>query len=183
MSSILRRIVFISSYPPRHCGIASFTMSLVKSLNELSPDLETKVIAVNNMQNFDYNEDVVFTISKNLKDDYTKAAEVINNISPDIICLQHEFGLFHPIFLVNLLKRIKGKVVTVLHSIAPFRCTSQSFKKLCHLSNVITVMINRAALILSKFYSVDNYKMGWFISLGNYGNTFIRTTKPHIAFL
>ena len=91
-------ILFMSTYPPRECGIGTFTKDLSGYINKsFSPSIKTKILALNkNGSNiYNYPKNVIFQISDNEVEDYIEAAKKVNR-SEDIklVCIQHEFGIF-----------------------------------------------------------------------------------------
>ena len=89
------RAIYIASYPPRKCGIATFTRDLTTAINNVNPYAPAEIVALNDAdQSYDYPWEVKFRIRQHRKADYTMAARYINQSSADVVCLQHEFGLF-----------------------------------------------------------------------------------------
>lgn len=117
------KVLYISSYVPRMCGIATFTEDLTNSITQRSARNSRGIIAMNDPgQKYDYGPEVVFQIRQNLITDYRKAADFINNSDYDIVNLQHEFGIFggkDGEYILELLRLVKKPVVTCLHTILP----------------------------------------------------------------
>src|ERR1044071_607357 len=121
------QIAYISTYPPRECGIATFTDSLVRgiraNLNQQNEHESGTIVALNdsdNLNEYDYSRDVKFIIRQENEKDYIKAAQLINNSNTDVCILQHEFGIFggqSGIYILPLLHRLEKPVLTVLHTI------------------------------------------------------------------
>src|SRR5271169_1844706 len=89
------RVLFIGTYVPKECGIATFTYDLLNSVSVENKDIHCEVIAlIDPSENYNYSEEVVFQIERNKLEDYYRAADFINCSDADVICLQHEFGLF-----------------------------------------------------------------------------------------
>ena len=89
------RVLFIGTYVPKECGIATFTFDLLNSVSGVHDEIHCEVIALNDpSETFDYPEEVVFQIKRDKLEDYYRAADFINQSDADIVCLQHEFGLF-----------------------------------------------------------------------------------------
>ena len=86
------RIAFISSYPPRMCGIATFTSHLIENMTLASNgSFEPVVIAMQSDASQKYSEAVDFVIHKDIRSDYMEAADFINSRNIDMVVLQHEF--------------------------------------------------------------------------------------------
>ena len=94
------KITYISTYPPRECGLASFNKNLMNAIrsNFDEEDLGEggSVVAINpdNLDDYNYSPEVKFVIRQNEPDDYRAAVDVINDSDADICILQHEFGIF-----------------------------------------------------------------------------------------
>lgn len=129
-------IGFISTYPPRECGIATYTQNLIVSIQKNNPKIGVKVIAINDQGKLKYPNEVVFSISQQDTRDYIKAAKFINQSDIDIISLQHEYGIFGGFNgkkILYLLKYLKKPVVITVHSVPilqkqPFSFTPKRYK-------------------------------------------------------
>ncbi|PIR96178.1 MAG: hypothetical protein COT92_02595 [Candidatus Doudnabacteria bacterium CG10_big_fil_rev_8_21_14_0_10_42_18] len=119
-------IAIISSFPPRKCGIASFTNDLTQNIEQLfDPSLKVKIFALNtaSSNSFDYPKKVVGQIHNTNLKDYLKAAKIINQ-SPSIqsVLIQHEFGLFNGknnSYLQKFIKLLEKPIIIVCHTILP----------------------------------------------------------------
>lgn len=127
-------IVYLSTFPPRECGIATFTRDLVNVFNELFfPQEEAKVVAlnVNELSRLTYPKSVIMQIFQTKKSEYAEVAWQLNEIpSIKLICIQHEFGIHggeKGAYLLDFLREIKKPVVIVMHTILP--ASNQYFKK------------------------------------------------------
>lgn len=90
-----KKVAFISSYLPRQCGIATFTSDLINNMKLAGgEEFEPHVFAMQSGTHLEYDKTVKFKICKNVKYDYIFAAEHINSSDTDLVCVQHEFGLF-----------------------------------------------------------------------------------------
>ncbi|HPU29459.1 MAG TPA: hypothetical protein PLM71_03950 [Syntrophorhabdaceae bacterium] len=114
-------IYFISTYPPRNCGIATFTSDLSHAVGEELGNEHIHIVAINNRaEGYDYPEEVSFEISQNQIHDYRLAAEYINLSNAKVVSVQHEFGIFggeKGIYITHLLANLKKPVVTTLHTV------------------------------------------------------------------
>ncbi len=93
------KIAYIGTYPPRECGIGTFTNNLFNSMlvNNQSKENghEGFVVALNdNNLEYEYPQQVKLTIRQEHQADYLKAAKFINLSGTDICVLEHEFGIF-----------------------------------------------------------------------------------------
>src|SRR5215470_4273655 len=95
------RIVYISTFPPRQCGIATFNENLIRAIQK---NLKTRqlyeeelAIAVNDSDDkndYEYSSKVKYVIRQESQSDYMEAAQLINESNADVCMLQHEFGIY-----------------------------------------------------------------------------------------
>ena len=119
-------ICFLGTYPPRECGIATFTRDLSHAIEKkFFPHLRSKIIAMNNngVNIYNYPSKVIYQISDTERYQYKKIAEKINrNDSIKIISIQHEFGIFggdYGKYLLDFLDVVRKPVIITFHSILP----------------------------------------------------------------
>src|SRR5579863_2450588 len=90
-----RHLTFVGCHLPRQCGIATFTHDLHLAVATARPDLETGVVAMTAPgRRHDYPSSTQFEIREDVIGDYARAAEIIAATGTDLICLQHEYGIF-----------------------------------------------------------------------------------------
>lgn len=159
-------IAYISSFPPRVCGIGSFTRDFILANNEIKEIKESKVIALNRGDYTNYGPEVVYSFDDNKREEYLKAAEYLNQSYFDIVSLQHEYGLYGGDmgeYIVSLVKALKKPLVTTFHMISPIEeaTTSQIeiTKTLVNYSRCVVVMTKIAAESLKTSYQVDQEKI------------------------
>jgi len=119
------KIVCIGNYPPRQCGIATFTMNLIDSLvnndREKNIKADAFIVALNDPnQEYQYPEEVTHVINQNHSQDYQKAVKYINYSDADICVLQHEFGIFggnSGVYILPLIYRLKIPLVVIFHTV------------------------------------------------------------------
>ncbi|NLJ00617.1 MAG: glycosyl transferase family 1, partial [Bacteroidales bacterium] len=115
----MNKIALIGNYPPRKCGIATFTKDLNDGMKESG--VTTAVVAMNDgLNRYGYPDDVVFEVEQNVMASYINGAEYLNSNNYDAVILQHEFGIFggtDGVHVLQLLKRLRMPVVTTLHTI------------------------------------------------------------------
>ncbi len=117
-----KRIGYLSTYPPRECGIANFTKDLLDAMCEIDESRHS-IIAVNEKGAiYDYDRRVKLKIDRDVKEDYIKAAEYVNSSSIKLLVVQHEFGLYggdYGEYLKLFLENVKKPVITTLHTVQP----------------------------------------------------------------
>jgi len=179
------KVAFISTYPPRQCGIATFTQDLVNSLSQLYGDTlaergqeSLQVIALNRASPLTpYPPEVKFEIRDQHKEDYRDAAHFLTLSLVDVVSLQHEFGIFggpEGRHIIHLLEHLKKPVVTTLHTLlkSPNPTQRNILQKISSLSTLMVVQSQTAMEILTAVYNVPREKI-----------TMIHHGTPDVPFL
>src|SRR6202171_4505080 len=116
-----RKIAFVGDHLPRKCGIATFTSDLLAAVASAHPQSQCLAVSVNDIQGgYEYPEVVRFEIEEQDLPSYLRAADFLNISNVDIVCLQHEFGIFggpaggH---ILAFLRELRMPVVTTLHTV------------------------------------------------------------------
>ncbi|NQT02341.1 MAG: glycosyltransferase, partial [Planctomycetes bacterium] len=159
-----KKVVFISSFLPRKCGIATFASDLIKNTASAAKgEFEPLVVA---MQSGDqkYKDPVKFEIRQNVKSDYICAADYINFSHVDAVCVQHEFGLFGGdagAYLSLLLNRLKAPVITTLHTVTDETAPAyhKSLVDVCNASYRVITMNERGVSMLRDIYDIPVKKI------------------------
>jgi len=163
--SLLERVAFLGCYEPRHCGIATFTHDLCEAVSEYSPELQCCAGAMNDLRDgYPYPSRVSFEILDKDLESYRRAADFLNFRNIDVLCLQHEFGIFGGpagSHILALLKRIRMPVVTTLHTVLrePNADQRRVMDELIERSARLVVMARKGAEILTEIYRVDAAKI------------------------
>jgi glycosyltransferase involved in cell wall biosynthesis len=159
------KIAYVSSYPPRECGIATFTQNLVNAVDHLHMFKEPLVIAVNEQETiYNYNRRrVKCEIRRDFTEDYIKAARYVNSSKAILVNLQHEFGLFGGEWgeYINLfLENVQRPIFTTLHTLSPsFELKAQTvLKNIADRSEIIITMTS-TTLQLLKSYNIPCGKL------------------------
>jgi glycosyltransferase involved in cell wall biosynthesis len=159
------KVLFIGTYVPKECGIATFTSDLLHSVSGEYNDVICEVIALNGpSETYNYSEDVIFQIERDKLTDYYLAADYINRSDADIVCLQHEFGLFGGNagdYVFSLLSRISKPVITTMHTVIqePEPEYYASMEKLIRYSEKLVVMSQTAVNMLKDVYKAPENKI------------------------
>ncbi|MHB8103088.1 MAG: glycosyltransferase family 4 protein [Methanosarcina sp.] len=159
------KVLFIGTYVPKECGIATFTSDLLNSVSGEYNDVHCEVIALNDpSETYNYPKEVVFQIERDKIEDYYRAADYINQSDIDIVCLQHEFGLFWGNagdYIFALLSGISKPVITTMHTVIrePEPEYRASTEKLIEYSEKLVVMSQTAVDMLKDVYKVPEDKI------------------------
>src|SRR5258708_30664653 len=120
-TSEIRKIAFIGDYVPRQCGIATFTRDVCTSVAGQYPAAECFVVAVNDsLAGYDYPPEVRFEVPEQDLDSYLLAADFLHFRNADVVCVQHEYGIFGGMLgshILALLRALRVPVVTTLHTV------------------------------------------------------------------
>src|SRR6266446_4563915 len=150
----LRRIAVIGNSLPRRCGIATFTTDLERAIANSRPSLQTCIVAMNDHgQTYDYPASVAFQIKDDTIEDYVRAAAFLNAGQYDVVCLQHEFGIFGGeagAHILELLSRLSMPVITTLHTVLAKPTTAQRgvMERIVEASSKIIVMASKGRELL-----------------------------------
>lgn len=161
----LKSIVFIGNYLPRQCGIATFTTHLLQSIALNAADKDCWAVAMNDQpEGYLYPAQVRLEINQNQLNEYSLAADLLNLNQVDVVCLQHEYGIFggkRGSFIIELLRNLKMPVVTTLHTILkePNLQDRQIMMQLAEFSDRLVVMSERSVEFLRDIYQVPEEKI------------------------
>ncbi len=163
------KIAYIGTYPPRQCGIGTFTRNLLISMankpKTTKKSNEGFVVALNDHdQVYDYPKEVDLTIRQEHQRDYLSAAKFINFSGADICILEHEFGIFgghNGVYILPLLYRLEIPLIVTLHTIVknPSYNEKAVLQEICKMANKIIVMSNKAIEFLISIYNVPEEKI------------------------
>ena len=163
----LPEILFITSYPPRECGIATYSQDLIEALNnQFTDSFSLKVCALESGQSYkNYPEEVKYILNTNDSLRYVELAHAINiDKRIKLVMVQHEFGLFQHGEGVDFLKflyRLTKPIILVFHTVLPKPDASLKLK-VWHISAAcesIIVMTQNAAQIIIDDYGVPEEKV------------------------
>lgn len=159
------RVAFLGDYVPRLCGIATFTRDLCESVSAAAPEMECYAGAVNDrVDGYEYPSRVRFELLEKDIDSYRRAADYLNFNNADVLCVQHEFGIYGGTagsHLLALLKEVRMPVVTTLHTLLqePDAAQRTVMKEISLRSDRLVVMAHKGAEILRENYEVPVAKI------------------------
>jgi len=164
-ASVPKNIAFLGNYLPRLCGIATFTHDLCEAVSETFPEAQCFAGAVNDRsEGYEYPPRVHFEIQEKDLNSYRRAADYLNFYNTDLLCVQHEFGIYGGpagSHLLALLKEVRMPVVTTLHTILsePNSDQRKVMDELIVRSDRLVVMARKGAEILRDTYGVSESKI------------------------
>jgi len=159
-------VAIVGNYIPRKCGIATFTSDVAGWVSrDLGPDSDVFVVAMNDRQEgYDYPPMVRFEVLASNPRDYHRAADFINLSGVDIVCLQHEFGIFGGsmgIYITDLLRDLAKPVVTTVHTVLPDPTPErrETLVEVADLSDALIVMSQKSIEFLERYYGIPPDKI------------------------
>ena len=165
MEPSVNGIAFVGNYLPRQCGIATFTTDLCEGVATTFPKANVLAIPMNDTeQGYAYPPRVRFEVSDHELAAYRRAADFLNISNFDVVCLQHEFGIFGGragSHVLTLLRELRMPVVTTLHTVLrdPEPDYKKSMLELVDLSDRLVVMSERGHHFLTDIYKVPEGKI------------------------
>ncbi len=159
------KVAYLSTYPPRECGIATFCEDLIHATGGEGAFPEAAVIAMEGGARYHcYSRPVVHVVDDRNEQDYQTAAEFINDSPADVVSIQHEFGIYGGAEgrgLYRFLSTIAKPVVTNLHTVLPQpdRMTGDMIRALAEKSERVMVMNPIASEILCRDYDIGPKKV------------------------
>lgn len=159
------RVAIVGNYLPRQCGLATFTTDLCEALSAEYGAIELLALPVNDTEaGYSYPARVRFELSEDNLASYRRAADFLNFGNVDIVCLQHEYGIFGGragSHILELLRRLQMPFVTTLHTVLREPDTDQRIvmEEIATLSDRLIVMSEHSAQILQEVFRVPGDKI------------------------
>lgn len=164
-TSEIRTVAFLGDYLPRRCGIATFTSDLLTAVATEFPDRQCFAVPVNDIEGgYDYPAQVRFEIEEQDLSSYRRAVDFLNISNVDVVCVQHEFGIFGGAsgsHLLALLRELRTPVVTTLHTLLRDPTVEQLrvMRELIARSTRLAVMAERGRQMLLETYQAPAAKI------------------------
>ena len=164
-ASLPSRVAVIGNYLPRQCGIATFTTDLCDAIGEEYETLQLLAVPVNDPgSQYLYPPRVRFELMEGDPSSYDAAADFLNFSNVDLVCLQHEYGIFGGpagSHILRLLRRLKMPVVTTLHTVLrePDAMQRAVMDEIAVLSDRLIVMSEHSSQMLQEVFGVPEEKI------------------------
>jgi glycosyltransferase involved in cell wall biosynthesis len=165
MPSLPTRIAVVGNHLPRQCGIATFSTDLCDAIADEFGAAGVLVVAVNDPQSdYSYPVRVRFEITESDLSSYQAAADFLNSSNVDLVCLQHEYGIFggkRGSHVLRLLQHLKMPVVTTLHTVLREPDVDQLIvlQEIAALSDRLIVMSEHSSQFLQDVFRVPAGKI------------------------
>jgi glycosyltransferase involved in cell wall biosynthesis len=163
--SLPSRVAVIGNYLPRQCGIATFTTDLCAAISGEYGTARLLALPVNDTEEgYDYPPRVRWSLAQNEVKSYEDAADFLNFNNIDMVCLQHEYGIFGGqagSHILHLLRRLKMPVVTTLHTVLrePDPNQLMVMEEIAELSDRLIVMSQLSSQFLQEIFKVPGSKI------------------------
>ncbi len=156
------KIMFLSTYPPRACGIATFTQDLVGALSKTGK-IKTGIVAVND-NDYDYPPEVQMTLKQYSPESYPETAEKINSSSADLLMIEHEFGIYGGEwgeYVLKFTEALKKPYCVTLHTVLPKPLKKQEMiiRQLAAGCKKLVTMSSSSVHLLENIYGVPKEKI------------------------
>ncbi|MGZ4132363.1 MAG: glycoside hydrolase family 130 protein [Actinomycetota bacterium] len=168
------RIAFVSTYPPRRCGIATFTSDLIGAVRRADTRTQCRVAAIDERNTARaYGSEVRWRIRQGTPDGYVAAARAIDESTADVVCIQHEFGLYglwkgggyvgehwiegmYEDHLTPMLEELRKPALVNLHTVLPepSPAVREAVRNIADAAHGLVVMAETAVTILDEVYGV-----------------------------
>lgn len=161
-------IIILGNYPPRQCGIGTFTQNLsnaIKAAGQLHKKdaMEVRIMAMNDGITYAYPPEVQYEIQQDNVMEYWQAAQQINDWA-DVCILQHEYGIFGGEcgnYILNLVEQLNVPLIVTLHTVLkePGAMQSNIIRTLARKAYRLVVMSEKAREFLTEIYKISSYKI------------------------
>jgi len=159
------KAIYVSSYIPRKCGIATYTKDLTNDINKLNPYALAEILVINRPEeNLSYPWEVKFRVVQNNLETYLQAANYVNQSEADVILLEHEFGLYSGNcgdYIIPFFESVKKPKAITFHTVIddPTTDYGMAFKRLSTVADAVIVMLNDSAKKINEKYNIDKEKI------------------------
>lgn len=164
--NFLPEILFISSYPPRECGIATYTQDLIRALkNKFEASFSLRVCALENGENnYKYPQEVKYILNTAIASEFFILSNIINSDENlKIVMIQHEFGLFNSqeSAFMDFIHQVRKPVIVAFHTVLPSPDLKLRNKvvSIVEASESIVVMTHKSAEVLTNDYGINAEKI------------------------
>ena len=163
VSNRIRNIAFLSTYPPRECGLATFTQDLARELDKVKLLNRPVVIAMSN-DRYNYGSRVIMEIQQFDRESYINTAKAVNNTDIELVVIEHEYGIFGGEageYITDFINNLKIPFITTLHTVLPSPSEKQKevLKFIGAKCSKIVTMAKNTIPVLESVYDIPASKI------------------------
>ncbi len=164
-TNIVGRVAFLGNHTPRQCGIATFTADVADSVAQAFPETSCMVVPINDRpEGYAYPPQVRFEINQDDRGAYMRAADYLHINDVEVLCVQHEFGIFGGTdgdYVLDLMREARMPIVTTLHTLLtnPSESQRRTMNEVVRLSDRVVTMTEKGCQILREVYQVPSDKI------------------------
>jgi len=163
VSNRIRNIAFLSTYPPRECGLATFTQDLARALDKVKLLNRPVVIAMSN-DRYNYGSRVIMEIQQFDRESYINTAKAVNNTDIELVVIEHEYGIFGGEageYITDFINNLKIPFITTLHTVLPSPSEKQKevLKFIGAKCSKIVTMAKNTIPVLESVYDIPASKI------------------------
>ncbi|BBH22360.1 glycosyl transferase family 1 [Paenibacillus baekrokdamisoli] len=161
-----RNIVFLGTSLPRECGIATFTQDLIDQFEPIQGFNKPRIIAINNNENYPYQEQVIREIDQHTLSDYIDTANYLNFSNVDLLVIQHEFGIYggeSGEYLIPFVEKLNIPFIVIFHTVLTKPSAKQRhiMNLVAKLSVKVVTMALSTVKDLTSIYGIDSNKVAF----------------------
>ena len=161
-TTAIKNVAFLSTYPPRECGLATFTEDLVNEITKVAL-VRPYVVAVSAGTEEYVDSRVVHRLSQHERDSYLKTSHWLNSYA-DLLVIEHEYGIFGGDcgeYILDLAKGLKIPFIMATHTVleAPSPKQQEVLRELGQLSTMVVTMAESSVPILVRTYGIGLNKI------------------------
>ncbi|HEY6745647.1 MAG TPA: glycosyltransferase, partial [Mycobacteriales bacterium] len=143
------RVAIVSTYPPRPCGIGTFSRDLRAALRQTDPSVQVDVVPIVRDTGRPGGAEVVTLVHQDVRSDYVAAARVLDGRDTDVVLVEHEYGIFGGdagAYVLSLVEQLTQPLVVTLHTVLsqPSVRQAETLRALCHHATLVTVFTETA---------------------------------------
>jgi glycosyltransferase involved in cell wall biosynthesis len=159
-------IVFLGTSLPRECGIATFTQDLLDEFAHIKGFNQPRIIAVNNNESYNYQEQVMMQMDQHKLSDYIEAADRLNGSDVDLLVIQHEFGIYggeSGEYLIPFVEKLNIPYIVIFHTVLTTPSLKQRhiMNRIAKLSVKVVTMSQSTVRDLTSIYEIDANKVSF----------------------
>lgn len=156
-------IAFLSTYPPRECGLATFTQDLFLEFKKIPTLKQSRIVAVGS-EHLQYSDEVMLELKQHDKESYLQTANKLNNSGIDLLVVEHEYGIYGGLrgeYLLELVNNLKIPFITTLHTVLqkPDEMQRYILNTLAQNGEKVITMANNTIDILKNSYGINSSKI------------------------